>query len=109
MSFAYLASPYSDPDATVREQRYRAALRATAKLAADGACVFSPIVHTHHLEPLTGRKPHDFWMDLDRPILRHADKLVVLMLEGWKYSRGVAEEMEIAARAGIPIEYMEAV
>jgi Domain of unknown function (DUF1937) len=45
----YLASPYSHPDATVRESRFRAACQAVVALLLTGEVVFAPIVHCHPL------------------------------------------------------------
>lgn len=105
--YAYMAAPYSSPEPNEVEDRYRACMKKQAELVLAGECVFSPIGHSHYLEVVTGKQPHEFWMGLDRPLLRHASKLYVLMLPGWQYSRGVKEEMDIAAACGIPIEYLE--
>ncbi len=43
----YLASPYSHPDAVVREYRFRAACQAAASVMRSGQHVFSPIAHSH--------------------------------------------------------------
>ena len=43
----YLASPYSHPDAVVREQRFRDVCLAAARLIRAGQIVFSPIAHSH--------------------------------------------------------------
>ena len=45
----YVASPYTHEDPAVREERYLAALRYTAKLLANKRWCFSPIVHCHDL------------------------------------------------------------
>ena len=101
----YIASPYSHTDPWVREERYKQTLDYVAKCALKNECVFSPIVHTHDL----GKKlkmPHDFWMALDLPVLRRCDKVRVLCLEGWQYSKGVAEEIKEAQAYGIPVEHI---
>lgn len=110
--FWYLASPYSHPDESVREARFVAACRAAASIAVTGQSVFAPIAGSH---PIAGYMPtnkvcdFDLWMRIDLPILRHAAKLVVLRLEGWDRSPGVAEEMRVARACRIPIAYMESV
>ena len=43
----YLASPYSDPDPWVKENRFLAVCTKAAKMMSEGAYVFSPIAHTH--------------------------------------------------------------
>ena len=102
----YLASPYSHPDVAVREQRFRDACRAAVRLIAAGHVVFSPIVHGH---PLVGHGlPGDwpFWERIDRDHLERCDEVVVLMLDGWRESVGVAAELRIAADLGKPVRYL---
>jgi hypothetical protein len=92
------------------EQRFDAACRAAGKLMAEGHVVFSPIAHTH---PIAVRcelpRGWDFWERFDREFVLASRKLVVLMIDGWDKSKGVAAEIKIAIDAGIPVEYMEAV
>jgi hypothetical protein len=91
------------------EQRFDAACRFAGQLMSQGHVVFSPIAHTH---PIAVRcelpRGWDFWERFDREFVLSARKLVVLMLDGWDSSKGVAAEIAIAMEAGIPIEYMRA-
>lgn len=112
MGLTYLASPYSHPDPDVREVRYIAACRAAAKLMLKGVPAFSPIAHTHPIEAhgmsdLMHKPPHEFWMKQDIAILRKCEKLAVLCIDGWDRSRGVTEEIHLAQRLGIPVEYIK--
>lgn len=107
MSFEYLASPYSHADAGEREARYVAALRKMAELMLSGRVVFSPIVHTHHVERIVGTQPHQFWIDADLPILARAAKLLILRLPGWESSQGIAMEAEFALAHDIPVEFVD--
>jgi hypothetical protein len=112
MSYIYLASPYADPDEVVRQERADLARRACAKLMlATGKPIFSPICHSHGLadylpEPL--RHSHDFWTDMDLPLLTNAVGLAVLQLPGWTESRGVLAEIAFATKHKIPVEYLPA-
>ena len=102
----YLASPYSHDDPAIREQHFQAVCRETAELMRRGNVVFSPIVHGH---PLVGHGlPTDwpFWERFDREHLRRCDELVVLTLDGWRESVGVAAEIRIADELGTPIRYL---
>jgi len=102
----YVASPYSHPDPEVRLARYWAAVKKAAELMKAGNNVFSPISHTHEIGLILGDAvDHDFWLSQDRAILRHCDKLVVLLLPGWSESKGVAEEIAFARVIGIPVGY----
>ena len=46
-----------------------------------------------------------YWFDT--PPERRCDRLVVLMLDGWKQSRGVHAEIAIARRLGLPVTFMD--
>ena len=108
MTVVYLASPYSHPDPTVRDERFQAACRAAAKLMLGGQCVFAPIPHSVPIEEqFPEMQGFDFWMSMDLPILARCTKIVVLTLDGWEKSRGVKRELEYAHEHGIPIEFME--
>jgi hypothetical protein len=104
MKYIYLASPYSHPDHQIREARYRAACRKAAQYASKGLAVFAPIVHSHPLVPYMKADQcmdFDLWMRLDLPLLKAADELHVLCIEGWRASRGVTREIEFATLLGI--------
>lgn len=106
----YLASPYSHPDPAIREQRFRDACRVAGDLMKQGKHVFAPIAHSHPIEQaFTDGQPegHDFWLEQDFAILRHAAELVVVRLEGWENSRGVAAEIAFAEAIGVPVNYVD--
>jgi hypothetical protein len=90
------------------EQRFDAACRAAGRLMAEGHVVFSPIAHTH---PIAVRcelpRGWDFWKRFDEEFVRASRKLIVLRLDGWDTSKGVAAEIQIAEAAGIPVEYID--
>lgn len=104
----YLASPYSHPEAEVRQRRFEAACRAAAKLICQGQTVFSPIAHSHAIcaygVPLDWR----FWERHDRRYLEACDEVVVLLIDGWRESVGVQAEIAIARKLGKPITYLHA-
>jgi hypothetical protein len=104
----YLATPYSHPDAEVREHRFREVNRVAADLMRDGLHVFSPISHTHPIA-VAGDLPKDweFWQAYDRTVLSACSKVMVLMQDGWRESTGVQAEIEIAREMGLPVEFIE--
>jgi len=107
MYMIYLASPYSHDIAAVRKRRAVAACMATGKLTDDGECVFSPIATSHTLLQVCSRPWNDpWWYEWSMGFLRHAGQVWVLMLDGWKESRGVQAEIEEAKRLGIFIRYV---
>lgn len=105
----YLASPYTlyprgltqaFTDACVLQNR----LRTQHKLR-----VYSPIAHSHNLSRATGVDPkdHKFWMACCRPWMEISDVLLIAMMDGWKQSKGVAEEGQFFALLGKPIIYLD--
>ena len=110
MSIIYLGAPYSHPDQMVRIRRYMAATRAAARLMEEGNVVFSPLTHSH---PIAMRLPdyllmdHKFWMKQDLYWLRFCDRLVVLTLDGWQESKGLAREIAFSKEHGILVDHME--
>jgi len=104
----YLATPYSHPEAAIREMRFEEVNRVAADMMRRGEHVFSPISHTHPIA-LAGDLPKgwDFWQDYDRAILSSCYKLVVLMQDGWRESVGVQAEISIARDMGLPVEFMD--
>lgn len=105
--FVYLASPYTHQDPEVRAQRFDRVCREAGRMMAAGEAVFCPIAHSHPIElALPGIEGFDFWMRQDVPILRHASRMVVLMLDGWSESKGVAHEIDVAERLYIPLTFV---
>lgn len=109
MKYIYLASPYSHELASVRDERYIAACKKTAQYANKGIAVFAPIVHSHPVAaymPPEKTMDFDLWMRMDLPLLKNANELHILCLDGWRASRGVTRETEFAQSLGIPIRHV---
>lgn len=108
--FIYLASPYTPHNDESVQYRVDVAAKVAARLMRLGHIVFCPVVHSHyvadHLDETT-RIDHEFWMMQDLALLKHAEKMVILTLPGWKVSRGIGREIAEAKAAGIPIGYIE--
>lgn len=107
MPFAYIASPYSHPDVSVRESRYTSVCRFVHWVATQVPMTpYSPIVHWHPIatQPETSL-PTDarFFQKINEDMLFHATNLYVLAIDGWNDSIGVAMEMDYAARCHVPI------
>jgi len=101
----YLASPYSNADPIVRQNRFEFACQKAAQIMAEGHNVFSPIAHSHVISlHMDNSLDHDFWLNQDLSFLeRWADEMWILTLGGWKDSEGVALEIETAKRMGLPV------
>ena len=105
----YLAQPYTHSDPWVRQERYLQAVKASAILTQRGVIVYSPIMHSHPIN-WVGKNSDDvnaFWMRLNSPFIQVCGKVLVLKLDGWERSKGVADEIEQALRLKIPVEYAE--
>lgn len=106
-SLVYLASPYSNDNKNIVTARYEAVLEATARLLNQGKIVFSPIVHSHFLGEHHGLQGDwDFWKQFDETYIERCDELYVLMLDGWRESKGVAAEIELAFAQGKKVTYL---
>jgi hypothetical protein len=103
----YLACPYSHPDRDVRVARFEAVNRVASELMRQGLKVFSPISHTHPIAE-AGELPLGwyYWLEYELVFLSASNKIIVLMLDGWKESTCVKGEIAIAESLGIGIEYM---
>lgn len=105
MQKIYLASPYTHPDPVVRDTRVELASIVAARLMEAGYVVFSPITHGHsvadHLHHRDASS-HEFWMRQCLPMLASCDWMMVLPIDGWRESRGLAEERQFAIDNSIP-------
>jgi hypothetical protein len=100
----YLASPYTHAERWGEADRYDKVARATSIMLQRGWHVFSPIVHSHPLATQYGcPQDGDFWMRVDSEYLRRCDELWVLRLPGWKESKGVRRELELARELDIRV------
>lgn len=102
----YLASPYSHESRLFREQRALAAAKAAAELCRRGCLVFSPIAHSHPMH-IHGNLPGDwdFWERFDRWFIERCERLIVLTIDGWEQSKGVAAEVKIARELIKPVHH----
>ena len=104
MSFSYLASHYSSPDPEIVQTRFLAAEAATAWCLRHSLWVYSPIVHCHALcEAYQMPSDAEFWKEYNFAMLARSSKLLLLNIDGWKESKGVAAEIAEAYRLHLPI------
>ena len=105
-NLAFLASPYYHPDAERRLVRYNAALAAARWLWDNGWFVYSPIVYgkTLHAEG-EGRQSH-LWAIFNYRLIDCCDDLIVLAMDGWTKSIGIADEMAYAKATHKPIYFL---
>jgi len=105
---AYLATPYSSDDPTIKEKRFQIVNKIAGTLIKKGEIIFSPISHTHPIA-LTCDLPGnwEYWDKFDRAYLECCCKLYVLKLDGWEESKGVQAEIKIAEEFSLEIEYID--
>jgi len=112
-SLVYLACPYSldgRDGAKERERRFNAVSKVAAQLMEQGHSVFSPISHGHPIALNNGHIGWERWQELDRAILTNCcRRMIVLMLEGWQQSLGLAQELKIARELKLPVSYIDPV
>lgn len=101
----YLASPYSHNNPAVREMRYEMARIVTSNLIQEGHAVFSPIVYGKPMEKVIGTD-YLSWKNLNDTILAVCSSMIVLTLDGWEDSKGIAYELKFAKGRKIPVTYM---
>lgn len=107
MSLVYLGAPYSHESVEVRRERFERINTAASYLMRRGVHVFSPISHTHPIA-LAGGLPlgWEFWATYDEEILSICKAMLVLRLPGWRESKGLNAEIEIATRLRMPIAHV---
>lgn len=93
----YLASPYTHPDKSIKAQRFESVNKKAAELMNRGYCVFSPISMTHPIAIAKDLPGHwEFWEKQDKPFIEWCDEFHIYCLPGWRESKGIKAEFEIA-------------
>jgi len=97
--FVYLASPYTDPDKLVMQERYEEVCRLVAVLIKQGFAVYSPIAHNHYIADQYNL-PRDakFWLSYDEAFLSACCFMLIAGMPGWKESIGIDKERELAEK-----------
>lgn len=116
--YYYLASPFSHKDEEIREQRMERASSWGLRLVRNGLNVFCPITQSFHLEHTkwndsfdlrndeVSQITHEEWMRQDLCFISKSNGLLVLMLDGWKESKGVQEEIKYAEENNLGLIYI---
>lgn len=99
--YTYLASPYSSPVPSIMQARYEEARRATAFLLKEQTWTYSPVVHCHDLASVYSLpKDFKFWQHYNHVMLYRATDMLILALDSWEKSIGVAGEIQFARECG---------
>lgn len=93
----YVASPYTDPDPSVRRARHAAAVDFLVHAVRIGLPVYSPIAHWHGATVIGNLRTEDWaWRDINAAMLRLCSGVIVLAIPGWQESAGVKHEIAVA-------------
>lgn len=107
MSYNYMASPYSSPNPNTMEDRYHLAAEALVWLLERKIWTYSPIVHCHHIaKHYDMPKTFAFWAAYNKAMLKDAMGFLILAIDGWDESVGVAEEMKWATKYKIMTKFL---
>lgn len=105
-AIAYLGQPYWHDDEMVRIRRHGEGAAAHAYLLRHGRAVFAPI-QQHYAAvfylPYELKHDRDFWLSHDKHHFNTCSLLLILPLEGWEESRGLAVEIGWAMAQSKPI------
>lgn len=105
-TYIYLAGPYTHESGAVRMHRFEELTRKAGELMKDNQVVFSPITHGHTIARYCNVPTEfDWWQEQCLTMLEHSSKMIVLCLDGWRESKGVAAEIAHASDLSIPIEF----
>ena len=102
----YLASPYNAAYRHIERSRAEAVTYIANYLIHKNILVYCPIAHgdaiyeTSMRSGITVPKEFDFWRNMCLWGVESSDTVVVVKLDGWSESRGIAEEVEHANRLG---------
>lgn len=101
----YLASPFWHSDKSVRDLREQVNCHVANRLLIAGHMVYAPIAYGRPIDAIGG-VPVDRWTEHGLAMTRAADCVWVLPIRGWRESKGVKLERDLAAEIGIPCELL---
>ena len=106
--YVYLATPYSRYPAGI-DAAFDEACRCAAWLILHQVRVYCPIAHTHPIARKGGIDPHAhaIWLPADMPFMDGAGAIVTAMMESWRDSYGIQQEISTFAKAGKPCLFIE--
>lgn len=105
---SYIATPYWHRDPVVRAARAMAADHILADFIKRREPAFCPISHCAHMRHLLPANFEKWAVEYDLTILENCSKLVVALMPGYHFSKGVRREVIFANQRGIPIEFFDA-
>lgn len=109
----YFSHPYSHPDPKVVQHRVALLEQCFSHVVLEfnGIVPFSPVLNTTEiLRKLRIESPPEGWYAFDLVHIKRlnrfkGDRLIVIQMEDWESSLGVALEVATAEALGIPVSY----
>lgn len=106
----YIASPYSvqeGEDSFIAYDRYTKVTEYATHLFKEGQIFFAPITFCHYWAR-DNELPTDAetWKSFNKHYMNLCTELHVLMLPGWKTSKGVQHEIEYFTKQNKPVKYI---
>lgn len=98
MKVVYIAGPFRGPNAWEIEQNIRRAEAVAFEVALRGAMPLVPHANTRFFQ---GTIADSFWLDGTMELLRRCD--AVMLVRGWRDSKGTCAEIVEAKRLGKPV------
>lgn len=105
----YLASPYSHVERRVVDFRYKEQQRLhSALISKYKATILAPIEQCHNLtRNFDLPSGYEFWKKRDRKFIDMSDGIVICLMEGWKESVGVSDELAYAKAKGKEVYFLD--
>lgn len=103
----YLAGPYSDGDPEVEKERFEKLTKVAGQIIKEGHFVFSPITHCHPIAIQTSLPGnYEYWKKYNETFLRMCDELWLVTLKGYRDSKGLNAEFDLARELGKPYKFI---
>lgn len=102
----YLAAPYSGSKEQI-EQRIKEFCKVDALLMKDGYFTVSPLLKHFTLEYANLPGTWEYWEEYSTQLMMQCKAMIIIKLDGWQESSGVAGEIRIAERNKVPIIYYD--
>lgn len=105
----FLACPYGHVDAAIIEKRFFICNQVSAQIVSAGHAVFSQVSMSHPINLALAKMGRDdisaLWAPIDLHFMDSMDELIVVDIDGWKESSGVAREIEHFKSTGRAVHY----
>ena len=100
----YLASPYSNSDPLIKEQRYLSVVYYGSLLTKMGYTLIEPIgMSVPASQKFDLPDGYEFWKERDRLFISRCDGIMVMQMPGVDESVGVQDEIKYAKSLGLPV------